>query len=117
MGQMNVKLAVRGSAQTSNGSAPSLKSASEKQVVIAGSLSTPNPCYKVEAAMSGGPDRPTLTLTANAQPGFCAQVIGNFDYEATVTGLSSGRHRVRVVYTYPNTGWDDKTHDVNVTVP
>ena len=114
--QVNVSLAVQGAAQTSNGSGPAVKSVSDKRVVIAGSLSTPNPCYKIEAAMSGGND-PTLTLTANAQPGFCAQVVGNFDFEATVTGLSSGSHRVTVVYTYPNTGWDEKSHNLTVEVP
>ena len=115
--QVKVRLAVQGAVQTSNGSRPTVKSASDKRVVIAGSLSTPNPCYKIEASMSGGNDRPTLTLTANAQPGFCAQVVGNFDFEATVTGLSSGSHRVTVVFTYPNTGWDEKSHNLTVEVP
>jgi len=115
--QVEVRLAVQGAVQTSNGSRPAVKSASDKQVVIAGSLTTPNPCYKIEAAMSGGNERPTLTLTANAQPGFCAQVIGSFDFEATVTGLSSGSHRVTVVFTYPNTGWDEKSHNLTVEVP
>ncbi|HYW07724.1 MAG TPA: hypothetical protein VE913_12250, partial [Longimicrobium sp.] len=78
-------------------------------VTVRGSLSAPNPCH----ALSGTAEREgrtvTLTVASRAAGGVCAHMIGTFTYDATLAGLEAGTYSLRVVHTYPGTGWETKT--------
>ncbi len=76
----------------------------------------PNPCYGVSAEASATSDSMVLRLTATAQPGICQQVLTAVPYTATVHGLLAGGYTVRVVYTYPETGWKERVFRIAARV-
>jgi len=93
--------------------------ASEKAggAVITGVISTPNPCYRIEASIEGDGRVTILKLSAVSTGGFCVQTIAAFAYDASISGMTRGSHPIDVVYTYPNTGWEDRTFRVRISVP
>lgn len=81
----------------------------EGTVRVTGRLSAPDPCRNVTGALERSGD--ALTLRVSVAPGadMCAQVIAAFEYTGVVSGLSPGAYTLRVVHTYPQTGWDTET--------
>lgn len=78
--------------------------------VIRGTASTPTPCHRLGAAAQRAGDAVTVTVSATADPdAMCVQAIGNIPYTATVRGLPAGTYMLRVVHTYPGTGWETAT--------
>jgi hypothetical protein len=112
-----LEFTVVGAAETAADSMPSMARASADTLELTGAISTPNPCYEVEATLDTEGTRLTLTLAATPKGGFCAQVLAAFEYRAKITGLGPGSYTVVTVYTYPGIGWDEKRHELKVDVP
>jgi hypothetical protein len=113
----SLEFTVAGSAEA--GAAEELKIAgvSPGEIVLGGVIATPNPCYDIDAAVALEDGTLTLTLTATARPGFCAQVVGALRYDATLGGLQPGAYDLVVVHQYPETGWEQRVFRQQATVP
>ena len=73
-------------------------------------MSTPTPCHRLSGAVERSGETVTLRVSAAADPEMmCIQSIGAIPYTATVRGLPAGSWDVRVLHTYPGTGWDTAT--------
>lgn len=83
---------------------------------VVGVIRLPDPCYGVTAEAWATVDSVILPLTGTAGPGICQQVLVAVPYTATVFGLSPGSYALRVVYTYPETGWEDRVFQFSVRV-
>ena len=78
--------------------------------VVRGTMSTPTPCHRLAGAVQRAGETVTLTVSAAADPdAMCIQSIGSIPYTATVRGLPAGSYTLRVVHTYPGTGWETAT--------
>jgi hypothetical protein len=78
--------------------------------VVRGTASTPTPCHRLTGAVARAGETVTLTVSAAADPdAMCIQSIGSIPYTATVRGLPAGSYTLRVVHTYPGTGWETAT--------
>jgi hypothetical protein len=88
------------------------------QIAIRGTMQTPNPCYKLSAALERSGQTLSVRVTGRADPdAMCIQSIGMLPYTATLRGVGPGAYTVRVIHTYPDTGWDTATVlDTQVTV-
>ncbi len=87
------------------------------RITVEGRLSTPDPCRKVTGALEGSGTDLTLRVSVTATGDMCIQRIAAFGYIGTLTGLAPGTYRLRVVQTYPGTGWETHTvADERVTV-
>lgn len=86
-------------------------------VAVTGALSTPTPCYTLSGSARRDGGVVTLTVEARATDGICVQSIGAFSYEATVRGIAAGSYTLRVIHTYPGTGWETRPAlDTTITV-
>ncbi len=115
--QPEVELSIEPTTTGSSDQVPTITSASVDNTVVSGVISTPNPCYTIDAAIEADGHNLTLTVTARSQPTICVQVLGLFAYEARVTGLAAGSYPIRMVYEYPDTGWERKEHAVQLRIP
>lgn len=87
------------------------------RITVEGRLSAPDPCRKVTGALEGSGTDLTLRVSVAATEGVCAQMIAAFGYTGALTRLPPGTYRLRVVHTYPGTGWETRTvADERVTV-
>lgn len=78
--------------------------------VVRGTASTPTPCHRLTGAVQRAGETVTLTVSAAADPdAMCIQSIGSIPYTATVRGLPAGSYTLRVLHTYPGTGWETAT--------
>ncbi|HEX6040171.1 hypothetical protein [Longimicrobium sp.] len=78
--------------------------------VVRGVARTPTPCHRLTGAVERAGEAVTLRVSAAADPdAMCIQSIGAIPYTATVRGLPAGAYALRVVHTYPGTGWDTET--------
>jgi hypothetical protein len=75
---------------------------------VQGALSTPTPCYTLSGAVRRVESIVTLTVEARSRGGMCVQSIGAFAYDAVLGGLPAGTYSLRVVHTYPGTGWESR---------
>lgn len=77
---------------------------------VRGVMSTPNPCYRLTGAVERAGSTVTLRVSGAADPdAMCIQSIGSIPYTATIRGLPAGSYTLRVVHTYPGTGWETAT--------
>ena len=85
--------------------------------VVRGTASTPTPCHRLTGAVARAGETVTLTVSAAADPdAMCIQSIGSIPYTATIRGLPAGSYTLRVLHTYPGTGWETATAlDTRVT--
>jgi hypothetical protein len=79
------------------------------RITVEGRLSAPDPCQKVTGALEGSGTDLTLRVSVAATGEGCIQMIAAFGYTGTLTGLAPGTYRLRVVHTYPGTGWETRT--------
>ena len=115
--QPQVEITLETAPEGSRDDTPTIVTASADNTVLSGVISTPNPCYTIEGDIAADGRDLTLTVTARSKPGICVQMLGSFAYQARVTGLASGNYPTRVVYQYPNTGWEAKEYDLLLTIP
>jgi hypothetical protein len=47
----------------------------------------------------------------------CAQVVANFKYRARITGLDAGDYQLVTLYSYPQTGWEERRFSLQLQVP
>lgn len=79
-------------------------------ITVTGRLSAPDPCRRVTGELErtdSGLELRVVVAPSGAE--ICAQVISAFEYRGVVTGMAPGEHAVRVVHTYPQTGWETET--------
>jgi hypothetical protein len=88
------------------------------RIAIRGTMQTPNPCYKLAAALERSGQTLSVRVTGRADPdAMCIQSIGMLPYTATLRGVGAGTYTVRVIHTYPDTGWETATAlDTQVTI-
>jgi hypothetical protein len=95
---------------------PFLVSDGDGQVTVRGTLRTPCIGYTARAAAK----RVLRTVEVRIigiNPGLCFHALGNYGYQATVRGLPAGEYHLRVVHTWPETGWGtDQVVDTQVRV-
>jgi hypothetical protein len=96
---------------------PAVESAAAGSVEISGVISTPNPCYEVDAELRETGGKLELTLTARSKGGICPQVVGRFAYRARISSLAAGDHELVTVYRYPETGWEEQQYTLQIQVP
>ena len=108
---------VLGGMETAVDAAPTMQSASAEAMELTGAIATPNPCYDVEAELVAEGSALTLTLTAKARGGFCAEVVAAFEYRARITGLDAGNYELTTVHAYPETGWERQEFTLELDVP
>ena len=78
--------------------------------VVRGTITTPNPCHRLAAAVERSGETVTVRLSATADPDqMCIASIGAIPYTATVRGLPAGSYTLRVLHLYPGTGWETAT--------
>ncbi|HEX8390773.1 MAG TPA: hypothetical protein VF665_00330 [Longimicrobium sp.] len=78
---------------------------------LSGTMSTPNPCYKLTGELAGQNTR-ELRIRVVGRPDpdmMCIQAIGSVPYTATVRGMQPGTYSLTIVHTYPESGWDEAT--------
>jgi hypothetical protein len=97
--------------------APSVARVASDTVQLAGTISTPNPCYEVTGTLSSDNRQLTLSVVATSKGGFCIQMLAAFDYTATITDIESGSYTISVVHDYPDAGWERKIRELTVAVP
>lgn len=77
---------------------------------VRGVMSTPNPCHRLSGAVERAGSTVTLRVSATADPDvMCIASIGSIPYTAAIRGLPAGSYTLRVVHTYPGTGWETAT--------
>jgi hypothetical protein len=108
--QVTVEL-VPGAATSSAGNEqPSTAEGAAGGAVVRGTVSTPTPCHRLRGTVQRAGETVTLTIAAAADPdAMCVQAIGAIPYTATVRGLPAGSYTLRVLHTYPGSGWETAT--------
>jgi hypothetical protein len=117
--QPTVSLTLRGAVEGTSPVEPRVTTMNSDGAVITGVISTPNPCYEITATLepNGSGRAFTVRLSAVATGGFCVQTLATFAYDVQISGMTTGSYPIDFVHTYPNTGWEDRTFRLRVTVP
>jgi hypothetical protein len=77
------------------------------QIAIRGTMETPTPCHKLSGELQQQGRTLSVRVVAQADPDvMCIQSIGSIPYTATLRDVAPGAYTVRVIHTYPGTGWD-----------
>ena len=85
---------------------------------VLGIISTPYPCYDIDASVETDASRVDIEIVARGRNVICIASLGAFAYRVSVDDLDPGVHQVRVTYRYPDTGWPTTTAlETSVTVP
>lgn len=79
------------------------------QIAIRATLTGPDPCRSLTGQLEQSNRDLTLRVAIEPTGGPCILVIGRFAYDAAIEGLPSGTYSLRVVHTYPSTGWPTTT--------
>lgn len=76
------------------------------RIVVNAKLSAPDPCRTLSGTLEREGSELTLQVSIERdQSGGCYQIIGTFEYDAVIRRLPAGSYRLRVIHTYPGTGW------------
>lgn len=91
----------------SGGEQGATATAGSGQIAIRGTMQTPNPCYKLSGELQQQGQTLSVRVVGQADPNvMCIQSIGSVPYTATLRDVAPGTYTVRVMHTYPGTGWD-----------
>jgi hypothetical protein len=91
----------------SGGEQGATATAGSGQIAIRGTMQTPNPCYKLSGELQQQGQTLSVRVVGQADPdAMCIQSIGSVPYTATLRDVAPGTYTVRVMHTYPGTGWD-----------
>src|SRR5688500_3049362 len=67
------------------------------QIVFAGQLNTPNPCYRLVGTLDENGNDLTLEISAERSGSTtCETIVGRFIYEGAITNLSPGTYALTV---------------------
>jgi hypothetical protein len=69
----------------------------EDAIKFAGSVSTPTPCYTLDAAYKISEEVIIINIQSHALGGPCIQCIGAVPFEGELKGLPTGNYTVRLV--------------------
>jgi hypothetical protein len=95
--------------QRATGDAPDAATGGAGTVTVSGTVSTPNPCHALSGTATRDGSTLTLIVTARSNAEMCIQSIGSIGFDATIRGVPAGSYTLRVVHTYPGSGWETKT--------
>jgi hypothetical protein len=95
--------------QREQGEAPNAATGGAGTVTVSGTVSTPNPCHALSGTAAREGSTLTLTVSARSNAEMCIQSIGAIGFDATIRGVPAGSYTLRVVHTYPGSGWETKT--------
>ncbi len=109
--------AVAAAAQDAREVTPTVARVTAGSAELTGTIATPNPCYDISGALAADRRQLRLQLTARPREGLCVQKLGAFAFRATITGLLRGAYDVTITYTYPGTGWEQRTHKLALDIP
>ena len=84
------------------------------QVSIRGALSTPDPCYDLEAYGEQSGAEIHFTINAVQRPGACIAVVATFAYEGVLRGVPPGSYQVRIAHSV--NGHSTQVLDTTVSV-
>ena len=108
--QLTVQLVPGPAASASGGEQSATAEGAAGGAVVRGTMSTPTPCHRLSGTVQRTGETVTLTVSAASDPEtMCIQSIGAIPYTATVRGLPAGSYTLRVLHTYPGTGWETAT--------
>ena len=108
--QLTVQLVPGQAGSSSGGEQPPQAEGAPGGAVVRATMTTPTPCHRLSGAVQRAGETVTLTVSAASDPEMmCIQSIGAIPYTATVRGLPAGSYTLRVVHTYPGTGWETAT--------
>lgn len=79
------------------------------RIIVTGALSTPTPCEEVTAARADADSRIILRVVVTTTPVGCYDVVGRFEYRASLRIPAIGAHEVVVVHTYVGSAWPTDT--------
>jgi hypothetical protein len=79
------------------------------RIVVSARLSAPDPCQQLNGELERSGSELKLRVTITRVGEACIQPIGTFGYQAVIRDLAPGGYRLRVIHTYPNTGWPTVT--------
>ncbi|HEX6039701.1 hypothetical protein [Longimicrobium sp.] len=85
------------SAQSYSEETPATATGGTGSISFTGSITTPTPCYAVNAAQTTRKNEVTVTVTAASTGGICTQIITNNNYQGAVTGLTAGTYTFTVI--------------------
>jgi hypothetical protein len=107
--QVTVEL-TQGQGSSSAGEQGATAQPSAGGATVRGTMTTPTPCHRLSGAVERTGGAVVLRVSAAADPdAMCIQSIGAVPYTAVIRGLPAGTHEIRVVHTYPGTGWETAT--------
>ncbi len=115
--QPQLEFRVVGTAQTAGPDSVAVTAITADTVALVGTMSAPNPCYRIEPSLASEGDSVQLSLAATARPLVCPQVLVTYRYEVRITGLAPGTYALAVTYAYPNTGWQRRVFRLTAEVP
>ncbi len=79
------------------------------RIVVNAKLAAPDPCQELSADLQGRGSGLTLRVAIARNSPACVAALGHFEYDAVIGELAPGTYRLRVVHTYPETGWPTVT--------
>jgi hypothetical protein len=92
---------------SSGGEQGATATAGSRQIALRGTMQTPNPCYKLSGELQQQGQTLSVRVVGRADPdAMCIQSIGSIPYTATLRDVAPGTYTVRVMHTYPGTGWN-----------
>lgn len=90
---------------------------SPNEIVFAGQLNTPNPCYRLVSKLADAGNALTLDISAEStRASTCESIVGRFIYEGAIQNLSSGTYQLKVRHHYDQAGWAAKEFNVTLNV-
>lgn len=73
-------------------------------IIVEALMSAPNPCRRFDAKAAGAGDAIVLDVDVRPLGGGCYSIIGTFEYDAVLSGLAPGTHRLVIRHTMHATG-------------
>lgn len=83
--------------------------AGQRLIIVRATLSGPDPCRTLDGELTQMDRELTLRVFIRPMAVVCAQVIGQYAYDAAIERLQPGTYVLQVIHTYPTTGWPTDT--------
>ncbi|HEX6039700.1 hypothetical protein [Longimicrobium sp.] len=77
---------------------PPSSSGGTGSINFAGSITTPTPCYEVSASHTARSSVVTVNVRTADAGGICTQVITNYNYQGSVSGLEPGLYTFTITH-------------------
>lgn len=87
-----------------------------RRVVVRGRIGTPTPCRTLDAEANRRGGVLELRVVARPTGETCVQTPGAYSYQAQLSGVEPGEHRIRVLHQLANTGMPEPQTVLDTTV-